>query len=125
MGENMKKMITTFSAVLALVVSAFTFSTVAKSAEFFTIGTGGPTGVYFQTGNAICKMLHKSAIAKEHGRKKGIDKAYRCTAPSTGGSNYNIGQIKEGEFQFGVAQSDWQFHAVNGSSKWEGNSLKD
>ena len=120
----MKKMITTFSAVLALVISTFTFSTVAKSAEFFTIGTGGPTGVYFQTGNAICKMLHKSAIAKEHGRKKGIDKAYRCTAPSTGGSNYNIGQIKEGEFQFGVAQSDWQFHAVNGSSKWEGKQFK-
>ncbi len=120
----MKKMITTFSAVLALVVSTFTFSTVAKSAEFFTIGTGGPTGVYFQTGNAICKMLHKSAIAKEHGRKKGIDKAYRCTARSTGGSNYNIGQIKEGEFQFGVAQSDWQFHAVNGSSKWEGKQFK-
>ena len=120
----MKKMITTFSAVLALVVSTFTFSTVAKSAEFFTIGTGGPTGVYFQTGNAICKMLHKSAIAKEHGRKKGIDKAYRCTAPSTGGSNYNIGQIKEGVFQFGVAQSDWQFHAVNGSSKWEGKQFK-
>ena len=120
----MRKMITTFSAVLALVVSTFSFSTVAKSAEFFTIGTGGPTGVYFQTGNAICKMLHKSAIAKEHGRKKGIDKAYRCTAPSTGGSNYNIGQIKEGEFQFGVAQSDWQFHAFNGSSKWEGKQFK-
>ena len=116
----MRKMITTFSAVLALVVSTFSISTVAKSAEFFTIGTGGPTGVYFQTGNAICKMLHKSAIAKEHGRKKGIDKAYRCTAPSTGGSNYNIGQIAAGEFQFGVAQSDWQYHAFNGSSKWEG-----
>ena len=43
---------------------------VAKAAEFFTIGTGGPTGVYFQTGNAICKMLHKSAISAEHGRKK-------------------------------------------------------
>ena len=82
----MRKIITTFSAVLALVVSTFSISTIAKSAEFFTIGTGGPTGVYFQTGNAICKMLHKSAIAKEHGRKKGIDKAYRCTAPSTGGS---------------------------------------
>ena len=68
-------------------------------------------------------MLHKYAIAKEHGRKKGIDKAYRCTAPSTGGSNYNIGQIKDGEFQFGVAQSDWQFHAYNGSSKWEGKQF--
>ena len=120
----MKKILSTLSSALILFAALFSFNTVAKSAEFFTIGTGGPTGVYFQTGNAICKMLHKSAIAKEHGRKKGIDKAYRCTAPSTGGSNYNIGQISAGEFQFGVAQSDWQYHAVNGSSKWEGKQFK-
>jgi len=120
----MKKTLSILSSTLILFAALFSFNTVAKSAEFFTIGTGGPTGVYFQTGNAICKMLHKSAIAKEHGRKKGIDKAYKCTAPSTGGSNYNIGQIKEGEFQFGVAQSDWQYHAVNGSSKWEGKQFK-
>ena len=121
----MKKIITSLSSALLIFVASLSFTGVAKSAEFFTIGTGGPTGVYFQTGNAICKMLHKSAIAKEHGRKKGIDKAYRCTAPSTGGSNYNIGQIAAGEFQFGVAQSDWQFHAVNGSSKWEGKQYSD
>jgi len=119
----MKKIITSLSSALLIFVASLSFTGVAKSAEFFTIGTGGPTGVYFQTGNAICKMLHKSAIAKEHGRKKGIDKAYRCTAPSTGGSNYNIGQIAAGEFQFGVAQSDWQYHAVNGSSKWEGKKF--
>ena len=119
----MRKILSTLSSTLIIFAALFSINTVAKSAEFFTIGTGGPTGVYFQTGNAICKMLHKSAIAKEHGRKKGIDKAYRCTAPSTGGSNYNIGQIKDGEFQFGVAQSDWQFHAVNGSSKWEGKQF--
>jgi len=111
----MKKIIASLSTALVFFAATLSFTTVAKSAEFFTIGTGGPTGVYFQTGNAICKMLHKYAIAKEHGRKKGIDKAYRCTAPSTGGSNYNIGQIKDGEFQFGVAQSDWQYHAYNGT----------
>jgi hypothetical protein len=120
----MKKILMSLSSALLIFVASLSFTGVAKSAEFFTIGTGGPTGVYFQTGNAICKMLHKSAIAKEHGRKKGIDKAYRCTAPSTGGSNYNIGQIAAGEFQFGVAQSDWQYHAVNGSSKWEGKQYK-
>jgi len=120
----MKKIITSLSSALLILAASLSLTGVAKSAEFFTIGTGGPTGVYFQTGNAICKMLHKSAIAKEHGRKKGIDKAYRCTAPSTGGSNYNIGQIAAGEFQFGVAQSDWQFHAVNGSSKWKGKQFK-
>ncbi len=108
----MKKIFTSLSSALLFFASMLSFTTVGKSAEFFTIGTGGPTGVYFQTGNAICKMLHKSAISAEHGRSKGTAKAYRCTAPSTGGSNYNIGQIAAGEFQFGVAQSDWQYHAI-------------
>ena len=121
----MKKIISMISAILVTVAFSSPITSIAKSAEFFTIGTGGPTGVYFQTGNAICKMLHKSAISADHGRKKGTAKAYRCTAPSTGGSNYNIGQIKDGEFQFGVAQSDWQYHAYNGSSKWEGNQFSD
>ena len=121
----MRKLISMISAALVMFAASSTFTTIAKSAEFFTIGTGGPTGVYFETGNAICKMLHKSAISADHGRKKGTAKAYRCTAPSTGGSNYNIGQIKDGECQFGVAQSDWQFHAYNGSSKWEGKQFGD
>ena len=119
----MKKIISMISAILVTFALSSPITSIAKSAEFFTIGTGGPTGVYFQTGNAICKMLHKSAISADHGRKKGTAKAYRCTAPSTGGSNYNIGQIKDGEFQFGVAQSDWQYHAYNGSSKWEGKQF--
>ena len=121
----MRKIIMSLSSALLIFFASLSFMGIAKSAEFFTIGTGGPTGVYFQTGNAICKMLHKSAISAEHGRKKGTAKAYRCTAPSTGGSNYNIGQIKAGEFQFGVAQSDWQYHAVNGSSKWENKKFGD
>ena len=101
----MKKIITTISSAFLILFASLSLTSIAKSAEFFTIGTGGPTGVYFQTGNAICKMLHKSAISAEHGRKKGTAKAYRC------------------EFQFGVAQSDWQYHAVNGSSKWEGKQF--
>ena len=88
----MKKLISMISAVLVTLAFSSPFTSIASSAEFFTIGTGGPTGVYFQTGNAICKMLHKSAISAEHGRKKGTAKAYRCTAPSTGGSNYKIGR---------------------------------
>jgi len=112
----MKKFISAIAGALMMFALSMPLATVAKSAEFFTIGTGGPTGVYFQTGNSICKMLHKYATSSEHGRKKAAtDKAYRCTAPSTGGSNYNIGKIKEGEFQFGVAQSDWQYHAYNGT----------
>ncbi len=82
--------------------------------RFIAIGTGGPTGVYFVVGNSICRMVHKEAA---EGRKKGRKHGIRCSAPSTGGSTYNIGQISQGELDFGVAQSDWQYHAYNGSSE--------
>ena len=77
--------------------------------EFISIGTGGVTGVYYPTGGAICRLVNKSR--KEHG--------IRCSAESTGGSVYNINTIKAGELEFGVAQSDWQYHAMNGTSKFE------
>jgi TRAP transporter TAXI family solute receptor len=50
---------------------------------------------------------------KEHG--------IRCAVESTGGSVYNINTIKAGELEFGVAQSDWQHHAYNGTSKFADN----
>ena len=77
--------------------------------KFISIGTGGVTGVYYPTGGAICRLVNKDR--KEHG--------LRCSAESTGGSIYNINTIKAGELEFGVAQSDWQYHAYNGTSKFE------
>ena len=116
----MKKIIITFASFLMFAISFIGFNSSIIAAEFISIGTGGPTGVYFVVGNSVCRMVHKEAA---EGRKSGRKHGLRCAAPSTGGSNYNIGQIKEGELQFGVAQSDWQYHAVNGSSKWEGKKF--
>ena len=79
--ESMKKIISSLASVLLIFVASFSLTSVAKSAEYFSIGTGGPTGVYFQVGNAICKMVAKIQSA-EHGRKKGTDKALRCSARS-------------------------------------------
>ncbi|WP_259945839.1 TAXI family TRAP transporter solute-binding subunit [Jannaschia sp. W003] len=81
----------------------------AQDQQFFTIGTGGVTGVYYPTGGAICRLVN--AGRAEHG--------LRCSVESTGGSVYNINTIREGELEFGVAQSDWQYHAYNGSSQFE------
>ncbi len=109
----MKKLL--LSAACALAVGVATFAAVSPAQaqkKFIAIGTGGPTGVYFVVGNSICRMIHKEAA---EGRKTGRKHGIRCSAPSTGGSTYNIGQISEGELDFGVAQSDWQYHAVNGS----------
>lgn len=76
--------------------------------QFVSIGTGGVTGVYYPTGGAICRLVNKDR--KKHG--------IRCSAESTGGSIYNINTIRAGELEFGVAQSDWQYHAYNGTSKF-------
>ncbi len=95
-------------AVASLVATSFS-ATPAFAAEqnFVTIGTGGVTGVYYPTGGAICRLVNKGR--KEHG--------VRCSVESTGGSVYNINTIRGGELDMGVAQSDWQFHAYNGSGK--------
>lgn len=81
----------------------------ANAEQFISIGTGGVTGVYYPTGGAICRLVNKGR--KQHG--------IRCSAESTGGSVYNLNTIREGELDFGVAQSDWQFHAYNGTSKFK------
>ena len=97
--------------LLALIAAAAVggFATVAGAQQkFISIGTGGVTGVYYPTGGAICRLVNKDR--KEHG--------IRCSAESTGGSIYNINTIRTGELEFGVAQSDWQFHAYNGTSKF-------
>ena len=116
----MNKKTISLVAAIGFVFSFALPASFVSAAEFISIGTGGPTGVYFVVGNSVCRMVHKEAA---EGRKSGRKHGLRCAAPSTGGSNYNIGQIKEGELQFGVAQSDWQYHAVNGSSKWEGKQF--
>ena len=76
--------------------------------QFISIGTGGVTGVYYPTGGAICRLVNKGR--KEHG--------LRCSAESTGGSIYNINTVRAGELEFGVAQSDWQYHAYHGTSQF-------
>ena len=83
--------------------------TQAADQTFVTIGTGGVTGVYYPTGGAICRLVNKTR--KEHG--------IRCSVESTGGSVYNLNMIAAGELDMGVAQSDWQYHAYNGTSKFK------
>ena len=95
-------------AVAAALAVAF-MSGPAAAEQFISIGTGGVTGVYYPTGGAICRLVNK--MRKETG--------IRCSAESTGGSVYNINTLRAGELEFGVAQSDWQYHAYRGTSKFE------
>ncbi len=97
------------AAAAALGIAGAAAPAFAAEQQFVSIGTGGITGVYYPTGGAICRLVNKDR--KEHG--------IRCSVESTGGSIYNINTIRAGELEFGVAQSDWQYHAYNGTSKFE------
>ena len=103
------KLLNLKTAVLGVSAAALLAgASVSAQAEekFVTIGTGGQTGVYYVVGQSICKLVNRGQ--KDHGIK--------CTAPSTGGSVANLNAIANGEQDMGVAQSDWQYHAYNGTA---------
>ena len=100
-----KKLVLSATVVAGLGLGAMS---TASANSFITIGTGGVTGVYYPTGGAICRLVNKGRT--EHG--------IRCSVESTGGSVYNLNTIRAGELDMGVAQSDWQYHAYNGTSKF-------
>jgi TRAP transporter TAXI family solute receptor len=100
----MKKLNLT-SAALGLALGAFLAGPAAAQESFVTIGTGGQTGVYYVVGGSICRLVNRGT--KNHGIK--------CTH-TTGGSVSNLNGLRSGDLDMGVAQSDWQYHAYNGTA---------
>lgn len=107
-----------FSAVFTgTLLSAAMFASPAMAQDkeqFITIGTGGQTGVYYVVGQSICRLVNRLEDAN-----------IKCNAPSTGGSVANINGIKSGELDMGVAQSDVQYQAYNGTGTFEGDAYTD
>lgn len=101
--------------LLSGIVGSAILATSALAYQYITIGTGGVTGVYYPTGGAICRMMNK--VKRDTGIK--------CSVESTGGSVYNINNIKNGELDFGIAQSDVVYQAYNGTGKFKNKAYKD
>jgi len=96
-----------FAAVAATMIALAASASPAAIAQskFITIGTGGQTGVYYVVGGSICRLVNRGT--GDHGIK--------CTH-TTGGSVANLNGIRAGDLDMGVAQSDWQYHAYNGTA---------
>src|SRR5438876_11871798 len=103
--------------LLAAAGAAFLAAATPASAQqkFVTIGTGGVTGVYYAVGGAVCRLMNKDR------QKTGI----RCSVESTGGSVFNVNAIKSAELDFGMAQSDIQFNAINGAGQFKDGAVAD
>ncbi|MBV7387693.1 TAXI family TRAP transporter solute-binding subunit [Pasteurellaceae bacterium TAE3-ERU1] len=94
------------SLITGLMVSS---AAVMAEDKFITIGTGGQTGVYYVVGQSVCQLVNRDSA------KTGI----KCNAPSSGGSVGNLNAIASNQFDMGIVQSDWQYHAYNGSSTFK------
>ncbi len=98
----MKKIFSVFafaSILLGLAVDS------DAATKHISIGTGAVTGVYYPAGGAICRLVNRGH--KEHG--------IRCSVESTGGSVSNLNAVHNRTIDFGIVQSDWQYHAYNGT----------
>lgn len=91
---------------LILILSQLFFAAESFSAtKYISIATGAITGVYYPTGGAICRLVNRGR--KDHG--------IRCSVESTGGSVANLNAIRNKTVDFGIVQSDWQYHAYKGT----------
>ena len=104
----MKKLLLGALSVAVLSTGAFAY-------KYISIGTGGVTGVYYPTGGAICRLFNKYY-------KRVTDT--KCSVESTGGSVYNVNAIRNGELDFGIAQSDVVYQAYHGEGKFKGKPYK-
>jgi hypothetical protein len=106
----MKRQITIFLAACFIASGLFSsFPDDLRAEEvFITIGGGDVAGVYFPTGLAIAKMIN-ARRAEYH---------IRATVEATAGSTFNLNAVMAGYLDFGLAQSDTQYHAVKGLDNW-------
>ncbi|MCK5073491.1 MAG: TAXI family TRAP transporter solute-binding subunit [Bacteriovoracaceae bacterium] len=80
-----------------------------KNKTLVTIGTGETTGIYYPTGGAIASMINK----------KFDQYKIKADCEATEGSVYNINAVLQGDFQFGIVQSDRQYQAWRGEKEWK------
>jgi len=97
----MKKLVTCWGAWLLCLV--FIVPAAAFADEQIMIGTGSKDGVYYYAGKALCRIINTKV--------KGVV----CEVLDTPGSLYNLSNVRDGGLDIGVAQSDWQYHAVKGT----------
>lgn len=102
----LQKIVTIFIFLFVSLQQSMAAPAVTNSPTHITVGAGQITGLYYPIGGAICSMLNKNTATS------GI----KCIVEVTEGSIDNVEQLREGKIQFGIVQSDWQYHAFKGSA---------
>lgn len=76
-------------------------------AQELVVGTGSRSGVYYQAGRVICRLVTRN-----------LDDV-GCRVLETPGSVSNLNNVQVGALELGLVQSDIQYHAVNHSGPFQ------
>jgi len=106
--NRMKKGILIICWVAGLLASAGPAHLRAQE-DFVTIGSGDVSGVYYPTGLAIAQLINAERDVY----------AIRAAVEATNGATFNLNGVMAGYLEFGLAQSDTIFQAVNGLAAWK------
>jgi TRAP transporter TAXI family solute receptor len=85
----------------------------SNALETVAVGTGGVSGTYFPTGGSICRLVNHYKSETN----------LRCVVESTDGSVYNLGELRSGGLELGIAQSDIVHHAYRGTAEFDGQKF--
>jgi TRAP transporter TAXI family solute receptor len=96
------------------VLALLAVSCAKEEAPSFLIGTGGLSGNYHSVGSALRRILANEPATSE----------LQFDERTSSGSASNINAIAKGEIQFGIAQADHQYQAVNGLGEWSDNGAQ-
>lgn len=101
------------AAALALALLMASAPTRAATPFPLAIGTGGVTGIYYQIGAALCRLL------RDHPPAVPVD----CSTEGTAGSVDNVNRVAAGTLPLGLAQGDTLHDAVAGAGAFAGKPL--
>jgi uncharacterized protein len=94
--------------LLAATLGTSSLPTVVQATDI-TIGTASRAGVYFQVGRAMCRLVNYNSA--DHG--------LRCEPLPTDGSIANLRDLRAGDLDLAIVQSDWQYHATQGTGPFQ------
>ena len=96
------------------VLALLAISCAKEETPSFLIGTGGLTGNYHTVGSALRRILANEPATGE----------LQFDERTSSGSVSNINAIAKGDIQFGIAQADHQYQAINGLGEWSDNGAQ-
>ncbi|MDA0786386.1 MAG: TAXI family TRAP transporter solute-binding subunit [Proteobacteria bacterium] len=110
-----RKSILSVAAAAVVAIGGMSLHATEASAQQrdILIGGGSVTGVYYQVALQTCQIMNKHSGGK-----------YNCVGRPALGSVFNINAVNRGLLDFGVAQSDRNWQAANGTADWDGKPVE-